>query len=263
MADYTFIFTGASATNSPWPSWKDFVVTRYGLDNVVENAYRGVGNEFMIDSTIHQCKKVKNPFVMIMMTMVDKWDWYVEDAELAAKISREEKHPLRDLNGDQSPSGFWSTGSWFPEYKADYKKLYYSEKYFTASTLKNLFLLQSYLKQNNIPSIILFDSPVLECNEQELNFGKFLQRDLVANNQLAKVWYDLIDWSDIDTSGLIGYCINNKLDWFNDKYKMHPPSVSHLEYCKAVVFPKLDQHFKVVDDDQDYVAQKFQKLFHS
>jgi hypothetical protein len=262
MPDYNVIFTGASATNSPWPSWKDFVITRYGLNNIIENAYRGVGNEFMVDSTIHQCKKVKDPFVMIMLTMVDKWDWFVTDPELSAKISAEEKHPLRDLDGSQESSGYWSTGVWFPKYKEYYKEHYYSEAYQFAQTLKNLYVLQSFLTQKNIPNLILFDSPILDCTETTLLTGTLTRKDHITNNQLATVWYNLINWDHIYTDGLIGYCIEKNIDWVSEKYGIHPPSLSHLAFCKDIVFPTLDTVFKVKQEDQDSIAKKFQKLYY-
>lgn len=262
MSDYTFIFTGASGTNSPWPSWKDFVITRYDLKNVVENAYRGAGNEYMVDSTIHQCKKAKNPFVMIMLTMFDKWDWFVSDPALAAQISAEEKHPLRDLDGNQTTSGFWCTGSWFPKYKEYYKEKYYSKEYQFADTLKNLYLLQSFLQQHNIPNLILFDSPILECTESELQSGTLVRQDNLSNNQLAKIWYDLISWDNIYPNGFLGFCVDNNLEWVSEKYSIHPPPLSHLAFCKEKVFPRLDTMLKVVQEDQDFIAKKFQKLYY-
>jgi hypothetical protein len=262
MKDYTFIFSGASISQTPWPCWKDFIVTRYGLKNIVDNAYRGVGNEFMVESTIHHCNKASNPYVMIMFTMFDKWDWFVEDPILAKKINQEQRHPLRDLDGEQSTSGYWSTGSWFPEYKEHYLENYYSEKYFLSQTLKNLYVLQQYLKTNSIPNLILFDSPILECTEQGLNTGQITRQELVKDNPLAQIWYNQIDWSNIYKPGLIGFCEGNNLEWFGKKAKVHPPSISQLEFCKQKIWPQLDQEFTIKEPDQDTVAKKFQGLFY-
>lgn len=262
MGDYTFIFSGASITQTPWPCWKDFTVTRYALTNVIDNSYRGVGNEFIVDSTIHHCNKTNNPYVMVMFTMFDKWDWFVENSDLATKINQEQKHPLHDLDGNQSTTGFWSTGAWFPAYKEYYLKNYYSEKYFLAQTLKNLYTLQQYLKTNSIPNIILFDSPVLECTEQGLGTGQIVRQELIKDNPLAQIWYDQIDWADICRSGLIGFCEEQGLEWFGKKAKLHPPSISQLEFCKKKIWPRLDQEFKVHVPDQETVAKKFQGLFY-
>lgn len=262
MKDYTFIFSGASITATPWPCWKDFTVTRYGLKNVVDNAYRGVGNEFIVDSTIHHCKKVNNPYVMVMFTMFDKWDWFVENATLAKKINQEQRHPLHDLDGKQSTNGYWSTGSWFPDYKEYYLENYYSEKYFFAQTLKNLYILQQYLKTNSIPNLLLFDSPMLECTEQGLNSGKLVRQELLKDNPLAKIWYDQIDWSNIYKPGLIGFCEEEGLEWFGKNCKLHPPSISQLEFSKQYIWPVLDQKFNIKEPDQDAVAKKFQGLFY-
>jgi hypothetical protein len=256
------VFGGASILQTPWPNWKDFTITRYGLDNVVENAYRGVGNEFIVDSTIHVCNQVENPYVMVMLTNFDKWDWYVEDPELAKNINATQRHPLLDLNGKQSDSGFWSTGSWFPEHKEYFVEHYYSEKYFFAQTLKNLYLLQQYFRSRSIPNLIMFDSPILEYSEQQLLAEEIIKKDFISDNQLAQVWMEHIDWSNIYLPGLIGFCQQNKLEWLGKKAKNHPPSISQLMFCKEHIWPQLDLVFEVKVHDQDAIAKKYQQLFY-
>lgn len=261
MPDFTFIFSGGSITESVWPSWKDFVINRYDIKNFVNNAFRGVGNEFLTESTIHHCQRENNPFALVMMTNADKWDWYVENAALADTITRQEKHPVRDVDGSTADRGFWSTGSWFPSHKQYYREHYYSEQYFMAQTLKNIFVLQSYFVRNSIPYLLLFDSPILSSTEQELNQGVVPDRDLVAHNALAQSWYQAIDWSHIFTPGLIGYCHQRGLIWFNDKIKGHPPAESHLAFATDIVFPELDKFLTVVKQDQTQEARRFQKMF--
>ena len=110
--NYSVVFSGASITNSPWYTWKDFVIERYNIKHAIENAYRGTGNEFIVNSTIKKCTQHKNPFVIAMLTNIDKWDWYVQDPDECNRINKEEKHPTRNINGEIDTRGFWSTGSW-------------------------------------------------------------------------------------------------------------------------------------------------------
>ena len=261
MKHYNFIFSGGSITECVWPSWKNFVVQRYGIKNYVNNAYAGVGNEYMVDSTINHVKKVSNPFVMIMFTNIDKWDWYVEDQNLIDTINSNEKHPVRTINGDIGTSGFWSTGSWFPAHKTYYKNCYYSKEYFIAKTLKNIFVLQKFLTEKQIPNIMLFDSPILECTEQTLNTGKIVNENKLS--ELSSIWHDLIDWSNIYRPGLIGFCDANNLDWYRDKHHGHPPTKSHWEFTKSQIFPVLDNLLPIKNAaDPIEEINKFQQLFY-
>jgi hypothetical protein len=262
MNDHDVIFSGGSITDSVWLSWKDFVIDRYRLNKHTNNAYRGVGNEYIMHSTLSYCNSVPNPLAIVMLTNIDKWDWFVEDQDLGNTITREERHPVRDVNGNTACEGFWSTGSWFPSHKTYFGLNYYSEKYFVAKTLECIFVLQSFFRDRGIPNLILFDSPVLETTEQELNKGIMLRRNLVQDNALAKIWMELIDWTHIYQPGLIGFCHENQLDWHNDKYKGHPPSMSHLRFAESVVFPFLDRHFEPRCLDQTETAQKFNQLFY-
>jgi hypothetical protein len=261
MQNYNFIFSGGSITECVWPSWKNFVVHRYGIKTYINNAYSGVGNEYIVDSTINLAKKVSNPFVMVMLTNIDKWDWYVEDQNLVETINRNEKHPVRTINGNVGASGYWSTGSWFPTHKAHYKNYYYSKEYFIAKTLKNIFVLQKFLKEQQIPNIVLFDSPILKCTEQTICTGKIVNE--IELSELSSIWHELIDWSNIYQPGLIGFCQENNLDWYCDKYKSHPPSKSHWEFAKSQIFPVLDDLLLIKNDTEPTKEiNKFQKLFY-
>ena len=258
---YSVVFSGASITNSPWYTWKDFVIERYHIQNPVENAYRGTGNEFIVNSTIQKCRGYDNPFVIAMLTNIDKWDWYVQDSAECIRINAHEKHPVRNLQGSTAVGGFWSTGSWFPGAKEYYKKHYYSQDYFAFKTLQNIYCLQQFCKSKNIPCVILFDSPILNCLEQDIN-SKDLTYKFLTDNDLCLNWKDQIDWSEIYQPGLIGYCDANNLEWFHHKTKGHPPSLSHLAFAEQHLFPILDNYFSVKNSNLMPSAQKFQNMFY-
>jgi hypothetical protein len=258
---YSVIFSGASITNSPWYTWKDFVIERYGIENPIENAYKGIGNEFIVNSTIQKCQEHENPFVIVMLTNIDKWDWYVQDSAECTRINKYEKHTVRNLKGSVSIEGFWSTGSWFPGAKEYYKQHYYSQDYFAFKTLQNIYCLQQFCKSKKIPCLILFDSPILNCLEQNIITQNLTFMPL-TDNDLCQVWKDEIDLSQIYQPGLIGYCDIRELEWFNHKFKAHPPSISHLEFSKEHVFPTLDRFFPIKKDNQEFLAKKFQKMFY-
>jgi hypothetical protein len=258
---YSVVFSGASITNSPWYTWKDFTIERYHIQNPVENSHRGVGNEFIINSTIQKCQEHANPFVVAMLTNIDKWDWYVQDSTECMRINAHEKHPVRNLQGSISIGGFWSTGSWFPGVKEHYKKHYYSQDYFAFKTLQNIYCLQQFCKSKNIPCVILFDSPVLNCLEQDINNQDLTYKSL-TDNELCRSYTGQIDWSGIYQPGLIGYCMSNSLEWFHSEIKGHPPSLSHLAFAEQHLFPVLDSYFSVKNPDLRPIAQKFQNMFY-
>jgi len=262
MSKYTFIFSGGSITNSIWPSWREFTLMRYGIKEFVDNAYPGVGNEFLINSTINFCQEVKNPFVFIMLTNIDKWDWYVENQDVINLINTNEKHPIRPITGKLGEPGYWSTGSWFPSYKEYFKDHYYSEQQFIANTLKNLYILQMFLSNTQIPHLILFDSPILTCTEQELNTGKIIQRDMLSDNKLAKTWDQLIDYKNIYLPGLIGFCEQQNLQWFNPSYRGHPPSSSHYSFAETQIFPSIDKLLPVINKEKpEEIINRYQEMY--
>lgn len=231
---FNFIFSGASISAGPWDTWADYTIKEFKISNYYRNAYAGVGNEFITLSTIHKIKKTKNPFVVVMFTNIDKWDWYIDNENISRKINDNEKHIVRNLDGNIDYHGFWCTGSWFPEYKEYYKELYYSQEYFLHESLKNIWTLQSFCKSKNIPCLILFDSPILETTEQNLN-NQNVEKLKLTGNMLSNLWEDMVDWDNIYKPGLIGYCVKNRLPWYDSKIKGHPPTDSHKRFFDDVV----------------------------
>ena len=75
------IIGGASITDSPWFTWADFLTESTKLP-VVDLSSRGVGNEYIVASIVKNLNKIsKNSLVVVMLTNVDKFDWYVENAK--------------------------------------------------------------------------------------------------------------------------------------------------------------------------------------
>lgn len=256
------IFSGASITNSPWYTWKDFVQARYNISNVINNGYNGVGNEFIVESTIYQCSMNPEAAAFVMLTNFDKWDWFVEDESLANEINAHERHPVRNLSGHPSSTGYWSTGSWFPKYKEYFLENYYSQHYFIKHTVKNLYVLQKFFSDRQIKNLILFDSPIIECAEQTLNSGQSQCLGYVDQDEVLKNWIGLIDWQKIYRPGLIGFCMANGLKWHNQKFKGHPPSSSHLSFAEKHIFPYLDQIFPVKKKNLSHLIPPMDKLWH-
>jgi hypothetical protein len=262
MTHNKVIFSGASITNSPWYTWKDFVQHRYGLTDLIYNDYKGVGNEFIVESTIYKCQKNPVSTALVMLTNFDKWDWFVGNPDIANCINEQEKHPVRGPDGEISLQGYWSTGSWFPKYKEYFLQNYYSSNYFIKKSLKELYILQKFFQENKIQNLILFDSPIFDCAEQTLNTGIVDRLSSIQQNDTLHHWISLIDWTRIYQPGLIGFCVENHLDWYNSKHKGHPPSLSHLEFSKKHIFPYLDKIFPVLEQNQDWMSAKMDKLWH-
>lgn len=260
MNNCHFIFAGGSITNSPWLTWKDFVIERYQLSDYTLCSSRGVGNEYISSSVVNKLQS--NSFACIMFTSVDKWDWVVNNKNTAELINKNEKHKVIDLTGKETLDGFWCTGSWFPVHKEYYKEHYFNLAHFLSKTLQTICLLENLFKQKNIPYLFLFDSPVLSVTEQELN-QKIINGCLtdMLDHPYVKPWHDQIDWSNIYLPGLLGYCDTNNHPWHNSKMGTHPPSSSHLAFCKDHIFPVLDKHLVPINLDLDWQAKKFDKLW--
>ena len=120
------IVSGSSITDDgPWPTWATWLSRMFGW-SVTNVSLRGIGNEMILLQAINAAKKVDSGTVTIMvpLTSVDKWDWYVQRDDIIKDIDRQ-KHPTRRLD-PRDPYGFWCTGSWFPEWKQHYGDNYLS-----------------------------------------------------------------------------------------------------------------------------------------
>jgi hypothetical protein len=240
MAVTNILVLGASITASPWLTWKDFLEIESGLP-VQDFSIKGVGNEFMTLSVLKNPKLITaDTLVIVMLTNVDKFDWYVEGQEYH-DLSQQKHQPI-----PISPnSGFWCTGSWFPDKKSIFKDHFYNLDYFCSKTIQQILLLQKICQQQNAVLQILFDSPIWNFTEQDINaIGSNtvtladVKKELL-DLPLSRIWANYIDQDLKKSTGLIGYCWEQKLDWYSPRYRGHPPSSSHWEYYTNIVKPSL------------------------
>lgn len=254
------IISGGSITHGGWSTWKDFVIDRYAIQQYYNLAKVGLGNEAIINRAIVQSTMVNDPVIIIMLTNIDKWDWYVGDSN-KLKVIENEKHTISPIHNNDS-GGYWSTGSHFPLFKEYYKKHYYDTTYQVIQTLTNIIMIQSYCTKKNIPLLILFDSPIFECFESELNQNPtVLPNHAMLDNPSVLPYVKLIDHFH-DDCGLIGYCFKHGIPWYHATYKGHPGSTAHYRYAKSHIYNWADNIFKVVNNDQTHHANKMDKLWH-
>jgi hypothetical protein len=93
---------------------------------------------------------------------------------------------------------------------------------------------------------ILFDSPIWNYTEQELNHsvhGKVISSKIdLLNMPLTKIWAKFLTDEERTSQGFIGYCWENNLEWANKHYKGHPPSSSHWQFYNDVIKTKLEHY---------------------
>lgn len=240
MINKIFIF-GASITKSMWWTWKDFLEIESNI-TAKDLSIKGAGNTYMLNSLIGQPLD-ENSLVVGMLTNVDKFDWYVEGARYHRLC--DEKHAPIPVGDD---SGFWCTGSWFPDAKQLYLEQFFSLDYFAAETIQQICALRYLGTKTNCKIEIFFDSPIWSYTEQDLNNMISHDHAMVPRNlldlPLAKKWSGLLDHDEIDhwSSSLIGYCWDHALSWGSVYYKGHPPSSSHWHYYQAIMRPRLSKY---------------------
>lgn len=253
---YDLIISGGSITNGGWPTWKDFVEGRYNIKSFC-SAQKGLGNEAIISQAILQSQKVKNPIIAVMLTTVDKWDWYIQDKNVLQKLQKEKHIPIQLHKHDQG--GMWCTGSWFPNQKEYYLKNYYSLDYQVIKTCMLIHYISSYCKASNIPLLILYDSPIFQYTEQELNSKPTYKSSKTLINDTTQPFFDLVKLNQFPS--LIYFCMENKIPWFHSLYKWHPGSLAHYKFSYKYIFPCLDQYFDIINNDQLHIAKKMNELW--
>ena len=253
------IISGGSIPHGGWNTWKDFVVDRYNISEYHNLAKVGLGNESIINRAMIQASVVDNPIVIVMLTNIDKWDWYVNDCNILKQVNKE-RHTISPIH-DGDEGGFWATGSHFPLFKEYYKKNYYTDVYQMIHTINGIIMLQGFCSSRDIPLLILFDSPIFSCLEHELNENPMVipTHDMLKSPTI-KPYADLINGID-DFRGLIGFCEDYDIPWYHPKFKGHPGSKAHHEFSKSRIFKWTDKFYNVVNPDQDAVADKMNKLW--
>ena len=263
--NFQLIISGSSITNDyEWPTWYTWIKKRYKFSNDINLSLKGLGNEAIILRAVHGAKKVDNPFILLQLTSVDKWDWYVNDGNLV-KIINKEKHKI-NIFDKTDQFGYWSTGSHFPLWKEHYKNNYFSIQH---QMLQTLILIQWFQQLSDAQGwkyLILFDSPLLSVTEEQLNKGTLTYEQCfdnnLTNNSLCQILFDKSTFTEIYTPGLIGFATVNGLPWYHHKFKGHPGSLVHLEFAKQIVDLELSQAFTPVVEFEEFEteATRFQGL---
>jgi hypothetical protein len=259
------IISGSSISNDDaWPVWSTFVKRKYTFKNIVDVNTRGAGNEVILTKAITEANKIKQDLmVVVQLTSVDKWDWYVQDPNLVTNIQNE-KHPGTKINSDDK-NIFWCTGSHFPLWKEYYKKNYYSLDYHAFKALQLLQWFELTCNANQWNYLILTESPIFSVTEEQLNTGKLdkaqCNKQSLLDNTLCNSIKSLINLDSIYLPGLIGYACLNDLPWYHPKFKSHPGSLIHYRYAKDIIFPEFDKlNIASSDLDLEEEAAKFQKI---
>jgi hypothetical protein len=241
----SLIISGSSISNADaWPVWSTFVKQKYAFDTVVDVNTRGAGNEVILTKAISEAAKIKQDLILIVqLTSVDKWDWYVQNEQLVNDI-QEEKHPGVKINY-KDKNVFWCTGSHFPLWKEYYKTNYYSLDYQAFKSLQQLQWFIMTCDFNNWSYLILFESPIFSITEEQLNIGNLDKEQCIItpllDNHLCSAIKDLVDLTNMYLPGLIGYACINDLPWYHKKFKSHPGSLIHYRFAKDIIFPVLDK----------------------
>jgi len=233
---YDLVVCGASITkDKAWSTWATFVKEHYHWNSVHDISNHGSGNELIVTHTIATASKLKNPFIAVMLTTFDKWDWVTDDLTKLARFDKE-KNPICYLDTNL---GAWGTGSHYPLDKAHYKEEYYCQDWMTIRNLQSINYLVLYCKANNIPFILLNDSPIFNTIEEYLNKGIVNNINLV--NKKTKLYRELIYYTFYEP-GLIGYAEEHNMPWRHGKFGTHPGSMVHWAFVNDVVIPGLAQY---------------------
>lgn len=263
----TVIISGSSITNDhAWPTWATWVKRSYEFKNVIDLSIRGAGNEAILTKTINTALRATgNIFLIVQLTSIDKWDWYVQDPEIMKKI-QQEKHPGVLIQADDQ-AGYWCTGSHFPLWKEYYRQHYFSIDHQAFKTLQLIQWFSMLCESKQWGYQIIFESPVLSVTEQQLNTGVLLKDECtqikLIDNSLCRSISNVNNYNNIYLPGLIGYACLNDLPWFHSKFKSHPGSLVHYYYTRDIIYPIFDHLFGPAQnvDLIEEEATVFQKLF--
>lgn len=266
MQGHTVIIAGSSLTTDlAWPTWATWIQQRYNLkNNLVNVSAKGLGNEAITVRAVQAAGSCEKPLLIVQLTSVDKWDWYVEQPGLADAMMAE-KHTIVKLM-PQDQFGYWSTGSHFPLWKQHYGQHYFGLQHAMFHSLLMLQWLQMICQQRNWPLYVLFDSPVLSVTESQLNTGlldpEHCHSQQLIKNSLCQIIGQLIPLDQIYQPGIIGFACLNQMPWYSVRYKGHPGSLVHFEFARSVLAPVLDQMLEPQTDwlELEPSAKKYQML---
>lgn len=258
------IISGASNTSNLWPTWATIIQERYKAD-WIDVSRKGLGNEAIILRALSTAWQNKNDTpltIIIMLTNIDKWDWYVDDLELLKKFNKE-KHSITSIN--DSIGGFWCTGSWFPLEKKLFEENYYSEDYFTLRSIQAISMFCYICKSQGWKYHIIADSPIWSVTEQNLCQGGNINLDsrLIKTNLCQWAYESSNLANEIFQPSLIEFLYQNSLPWFHKKYRGHPGPDAHYKYTKKFIYPMLDPLLEKNNNDDwiDLLVERTDKLW--
>lgn len=252
------IINGASCTgDSPWWTWADLVRARYEV-RVSNHGRKGLGNEAIITRAVAEALDTIDPIIVVMLTAVDKWDWYTTDSHVIEQVSRE-KHSGYSINGEQDGL-YWSTGSHFPLWKEHYGKHYADTRQMLMNTIKHIDWFVKTCRAKGWPFLLLSDYKIFSYTEREAN----LDYDAVKHrsdtrliDRVSKPFFDEIR-QHVDHKGLFEVSSG---EIRHSRFGLHPGTHTHWLYCRDRVFPFLDRHCAVANRDLEHLVQREQKLW--
>lgn len=239
--------SGASISRCPWATWVDFLKDALLPNSVIDHSCKGAGNHYIVRSAIHGLQSQSNRmFLALMLTNFDKYDMWVRDEK--CKTLQIEKHPPHWIDGTRATQqGFWCTGSHFPLIKEVYHQNFFDLEISAAQDLTNLLGLIKFCEDKAVPFLIMFDSPVFANTEYQINDWCKKQSPLtdrgLTESVIVKPLIDALAPYILDKQGLIGFCIDQGLPWYNSKYGPHPPSISHYLYFQEKILPWITDHY--------------------
>jgi hypothetical protein len=236
------IISGASNTSSSWPTWATIIHERYKAD-WVDVSRKGMGNEAIILRALSSAWKHKKDtplLIVVMLTNVDKWDWYIDNPILLDKFNKE-KHTITTIN-DSIDGGFWCTGSWFPLEKELFKEKYYNEDYFTLRSIQLISMFCQICNLQGWKYHIITDSPIWATTEQELIQGTEINLEpRLIKTELCQWAYESAKIADvIFQPSLIEFSHQNTLPWHHKTFGPHPGPGAHYAFTKKFIYPILD-----------------------
>lgn len=255
------LINGASCTaDSPWKTWADLVGKRYQI-NLTNLGKKGIGNEAIITKILRKAYNTEDPVLIVMLTAVDKWDWYTTSSDMIKKIKKE-KHNGYTLD-DEDDGIYWSTGSHFPLMKEYYKLHYFSLRQMVLNTLKHISLLVNTCKSKKWPFQVLFDYQVFDYTEHDYLNNTIENINFIENNLIDKITKPFFDdiKEFVELEGLLSTGEKHGLPIIHKKLKAHPGTEVHHVFCKEKIFPFLDQFYPVRNFNLKEIVNAEQKLW--
>lgn len=255
------IVSGGSITNDdPWPTWATFVSEFYQHTNFQNVSIKGLGNKVIILRAVKAAYQSKDPVLLLLqLTALDKWDWYVTDQDLCQQL-KNEKHPLLEIEPG-SNHGFWSTGSHFPSFKEYYRDHYFNLEYQAYETVLTLQWFEMLCQKQGWQYHVILDGPIFSVPESQLIQGLLEKDQCYKTNLLNNTLCDILRFNHdhLYLPGLMGYACLNDLDWYTPRFGAHPGSLVHYLFFQDTIIPVLNTHVQRKNVDLQLMMQTARK----